>query len=330
MEYFGNLSIIFHWGLYSVPGYMREMKTSKEGNSSEWYMERLTEDPNGYRPLEKNSETKIFHANHYQNIDYFDFSQYFTLDEWDPDRWCIFCRNLGATTVILTARHHDGYCLYPSNFCLHPKQRSSRNILQEFKEAAIRQGLQFGFYYSWFEYHVGMTKEYVNNVIVPQMNELLAYEPNNFWFDGNWQITTNYAQDTILQICTTLREKGIIINDRIYSKTKKVLEHIGLPDNGLSENSLGLASYRVYEDRKIPDHNPGVPFSSIQTIGNSWGANKYTNKYKTGEQLANIYNSTVSNGGNLCLNFGPNEQGLLDTNEMNSAIEMWRIVSGLH
>ena len=319
MEILGELSIIFHWGLYSVPGFMRQ--TKKDGNGSEWILKRLTEDVSGFRPLEKNGESKKFFRETYGDMDYFDLAQFFTLDAWDVDGWMELCKDLGVTTVILTARHHDGFCLYPSNYCLNPKQRSSRDILGEFKNAASKYGLKFGIYYSWFEFDVSMTKNYVDEVIKNQIDELIEYNPDNFFFDGNWEIKTQYAQAEILKICARIKGLDIAINDRIYATDKKILAKIGIP-NGLSENELGMSSYRVYEDRKILNRNPGVPFSSIQTIGNSWGANKYSNRYKTGEELYQMYVTTHRAGGNFCINFGPDEHGQLDIQEMLSAIQL--------
>ena len=57
-------------------------------------------------------------------------------------------------------------------------------IFVVFSDECKKQNIQFGFYYSWFEFGVPFTKIYFKNYCVPQLEELLKYEPNYMWFDG--------------------------------------------------------------------------------------------------------------------------------------------------
>jgi alpha-L-fucosidase len=63
-----------------------------------------------------------------------------------------------------------------------------------------------------------------------------------------------------------------------------------------------------------------VPWQSIQTIGTSWGINKYTNVYKSGDDLLALYKTVENAGGSFLLNLGPDEHGELDPNEVESLV----------
>jgi alpha-L-fucosidase len=188
------------------------------------------------------------------------------------------CKHWGATYVILTAKHHDGFCLWPTKTSIPNVGHSSgsnRDIIGEFKAAAERAGLSFGLYFSWFEFGVSITKKYLNEIVLPQINELQAYQPAIWWFDGNWEIKSKYAERCILSICEELKRQGAQINDRVTRKTSPTTE-------------LGNASFRLFQDRCILESSPGIPWESIQSIGKSWGISKYHNRYKSGSDLLSI------------------------------------------
>lgn len=278
-------------------------KPRREGNGTEWYLKRLTE-TSTFRPIAGCKETKEFHAERYGDRSYFELSDQFLADQWDCDKWMQIWKNCGASYVIITAKHHDGYCMWDTN----TTSRSSavtgprRDVLREFITSAEKYGLAFGIYYSLFEFNVPMTKEFVEEVIVPQFDELLAYNPAIFWFDGNWEIKTKFAAQRVTELWQRAKEFGCIINDRVPNVPKE-------------ENELGLSDYRVFGDRSVLPTNPTVPWESIHTVGNSWGINKYNNCYKSADDILNLYTTVTDLGGKLLLNFGPDEHGVLDENE---------------
>jgi alpha-L-fucosidase len=285
------------------------MKPSrKEGNGTEWYLKRLSE-TSTYRPIAGFKETKEFHANNYPDKNYFDFASDFTASEWDCDEWMELCKRAGASYAIITTKHHDGYCLWPTKTTERNSVASGpqRNLIEEFKASAAKYGLDFGVYYSWMEFDVSMTKKYVDEIITPQIIQLLTYEPQVWWFDGHWTIKTKYAVSKITELCERVKRSGAVINDRIP----------GL-DKDAPPQTLGLANYRVFADRFIPSENLTVSWESIHTIGRSWGIMKQNNVYKTGEQLLQLYRDVTDRGGKLLPNFGPDETGKLDPREVAS------------
>lgn len=215
------ISVIFDWGVYAVPAFDDTKIASKRKiqNGSEWYLARLIE-KSTFRPVSGWKETQSYHNLKFKNNTYEDFANKFTCKNLDFDKWMEVAQSIGAIYVILTARHHDGYCLWdtnstPFNSC---KTGPKIDLVKKFKESALAHGLKFGLYYSWFEFGQSFTKKYVDTITQIQMNELInLYLPDMWFFDGDWTITTKYAKEKINIIIEKIKEKNCNsqINDRI-------------------------------------------------------------------------------------------------------------------
>lgn len=241
----GAIGVIFHWGIYAVPGYA-PVKANPQGlyNGSEWYMLRhMKGDP--------------YHQKVYGNMDYFDFAKQFTPKAGCMKTWMQLCKAVGATYVILTARHHDGFCLWPSKVTKHV---ASRDLLKEFREAALAEGLIFGVYYSWMEFGKGVTKAYLKEVVAPQIEELIAYQPSIWWFDGHWELRSQHSQSTVMDLCKLIKHSlpNTLINDRIAPVSQ----------------GTNKGDYTVSGDRSFPETEL-KEWEHINTIGCSWGYNRF-------------------------------------------------------
>jgi alpha-L-fucosidase len=160
-----SFGVIFHFGLYVIPAYddLKSAKKRKIQNGSEWYLGRLLE-KNTFLPISGYEQTQAFHKTNYGDKLYSDFALEFLTDkekDFDPDSWMKCVKEAGASYVILTAKHHDGYCLWKTKTA--PLYNSADvgckiDILQKFKESAANHGLKFGIYYSWFEFSKSFTK----------------------------------------------------------------------------------------------------------------------------------------------------------------------------
>ena len=302
-----DFGLIFHWGLYSVTAYDDPISARRRRmqNGSEWYLKRLLE-KGDYRPISGWKETQDYHHREFQDLPYSELAQFFDQNHtWQPDEWMALAKEVGATYVILTAKHHEGFCLWPSKtttFC------AEEDYVGRFIASARQHGLKAGIYYSWLEFERSCTKDYIDQVIDPQINELNKYQPDIWWFDGHWDIKTKYGRVKINSICSTLlddEQRQVEINDRLYKDP--VWEN---------PNFLGMATFRVYEDRALPDHKPEVPWEHINTIGLSWGRNITQTDYKSGEDLMDLYQRVKEKGGRFLLNLGPDHDGQLDPREV--------------
>lgn len=297
-----NFGLIFHWGLYSVSAYDDILcaKRRKMQNGSEWYKKRLLENSD-YRPISGHIQTKDFHEKNFKNLKYEDFSEKFTAENWNPYEWMFFAKSIGASYVILTSKHHDGFCLWNTKTTLHNscKTASKLDILKMFETSAKKFGLKFGIYYSWCEFGKNFTIDYVNNVVEPQIKELVKYNPDIWWFDGHWEIKTKYATNKINNIIDNLKKinLNVEINDRIPDKNK--------------------STFFNFTDRYIPTENPNCKWEHINTLGYSWGLNKEQKEkdYKTVNELCKLYEITKNFNGNFLLNLGPDADGTLCKHE---------------
>lgn len=296
-----SYGIIIHYGLYSYYGYddINSAKRRKTQNGSEWYYGRLIDD-NQYRPISGHNSTKTYHKENHGDIGYFDNLNKITNDENKVREWVSVAKSKGATYIILTSKHHDGVLLFHSKTT---SLTSQMDICKVFSDECKKQNIQFGFYYSWFEFGIPFTQTYFQNYCIHHVNELLTYEPNYIWFDGDWKITQKKIQTQIRNMVEYMKTKNIVVNDRI------------------GNNNHDIANYRVFSDRYIPkEPQRDIQWQHINTIGYSWGYNKMQSKhdYKTKQELHKLYNQVNTLGGTFLINLGPNENADIIEEEFNA------------
>lgn len=305
MESLKQISFIFHIGLYSFFGYddIKSARRRKTQNGSEWILERLQQ--RSYRPV-SGSESAQKHFLKY-GVGYNYFSAPFSVNREKIAEWMDICVKCRATSVIITSRHHDGFCLWNTT---KTEKKTREDIVLIFKEEAEKRKLIFGIYYSWFEFLEPMTIDYFDKICIPQINELLRYSPKIIWFDGDWKIKSKTLIEYIRNMTVYLRGNGILINDRICETNKDV------------------ASFYCGSDRFLPSQ-PISNWQHINTIGLSWGYNKEQEEvdYKSGRQLFELFRNVVSLGGNFLLNIGPKHDGELDPRELRSLNEFSELIS---
>lgn len=327
------IGVIFHHGLYNVPAFDDVKSASNRTimNGSEWYLKRLCTDSKSYRPTSGWKETQKYHSDS-KFSNYFEFS---INPDIDFDKWMVIAKSINARYVILTAKHHDGYTLWPSktndnksNFSKEKSDITDVNfgskidLIEKFKQSAIKNKLKFGLYYSWSEFDSkggfkSCTKKYMDNIVKVQIKELIKYEPDYWFFDGDWECKTQYAQSIIDKYVDKIKKHKVQVNDRIGYKDKKS-----------DEKWLGKSTYRVYNDRHIPKKNPGIPWTHINTIGYSWGRNKQQlpEHYKSGQELFELYEKVKMLGGDFLINIGPNSDGTICDEELKSLYEFSEIL----
>lgn len=312
-----DFGIIFHFGLYSIHAFDDPNSIIRRTiqNGSEWYQKRL-EEKGTYRPISGWKETQKYHKINFKDGKYEDFMKDFIIDKWEPEVWMKLCKEIGAKYVILTSKHHDGFCLYPTKTT---KFRTERDIVGEFCLIARKYDLKVGIYYSWYEFNQTCTKKYMDNIISIQVEELSRNNPDIWWFDGDWACKTKYAKEKVRYICEKLKKmnSNIKINDRVCDFR-----------NG---------TYRVFKDRYIPEEKDinlmrgeiKSEWEHINTIGLSWGYNKVQDSklhYKSPETLYELYKKVKGKNGKFLLNLAPDSSGNIDVNEVRIIKEFGKLI----
>ena len=293
-----KLGIFIHWGLYSVPAY-----ASKEGYGEWFYRGLMQKEPERMHIMSYYADTTKPVFDQYKEL-----TKYWHAELWNPEEWAELFQYAGAKYVVLVTKHHDGYCLWDSQY--QPEWNSvtsgpHRNIVEELTNT-IRNwgGLRMGFYYSLPEWtnprHIWMVDpdneigDYVDNYMVPQFKELVGkYKPDLLFSDGDWNNTAEQlrSQELISWYYNTVGADAIV-NNRWGNGTK----HGFLTP----EYSAGIA-------------NTEVPWAECRGLGRSFGLNRNEDldNYMSAQELIQHFVELVAHGGGLTLNVGPNADGTI-------------------
>ena len=255
----------------------------------------------------------------------------------DCRQWCSTAKAAGAKGIIITAKHHDGFCLWPSNFSKHTVRESKwkdgkGDVLKELSQACKEAGLKFGVYISpWDRNHPDYGTEKYNSVFAGMMKEIFQnYSPIwEMWWDGaNGEGPNGKKQEYDWK-----RFENIV---KQYSPKTVVFSDIG-PDIRWVGNENGIAgdpNWNFLETDGFK-RGEGAPPTDTLNQGNYygkrwipaecdvsirpgwfWHANEDA-KVKTPQQLFAIYLKSVGRGANLLLNVPPDNRGLI--NEKDAA-----------
>ena len=255
--------------------------------------------------------------------------------ELDCRQWCRLAKAAGAKGIIITAKHHDGFCLWPSKYSTHTVRESSwRNgkgdVLKELSAACKEYGLKFGVYISpWDRNHPQYGTDAYNHVFVNMMKELFTnYGPIwELWWDG----ANGEGSNGKKQVYDWKRFENLIRN--ISPKTV-IFSDIG-PDcrwvgneNGFAAttnwNYLDTAGFNRGEGGPPPDTlNSGnrfgkswIPAECDVSIRPGWFYHAAEDdKVKSPAELFDLYLKSVGRGANLLLNIPPNGRGLISNND---------------
>ncbi|MCR5013149.1 MAG: alpha-L-fucosidase [Bacteroidales bacterium] len=300
-----KLGIFIHWGVYSVPSF-----ASKEGYA-EWY----------YRGLMTNDDRRDFQERIYgKDFQYEDFAPMFKGELWDPDEWAELFKKSGAKYVLLVTKHHDGYCMWPSQYA--PGWNSvetgpHRDVCGELTDAVRAHGLKMGFYYSlpewtsdihrWYVDPDDSIATYVDTHMIPQMKELITrYKPTVLFTDGEWRNSAEqwHATELISWYYNTVGDEAIV-NDRW--------------GNGQQHGF------------RTPEYSAGItltdrPWAECRGLGRSFALNRNEplENYMSSQELIRHFATLVAAGGGMTLNVGPAADGKIPMLQQERLLELGR------
>jgi alpha-L-fucosidase len=323
-----KFGIFIHWGVYSVPSWApANAPIGVYAKYAEWYWNKLT-----INSGDEHKYFKAFHDSVYgSKVKYQDFATQFKAELFEPERWAdIFVRS-GAKYVVLTSKHHEGYCLWPSEQSWNWNAMDigpHRDLAGDLSKAVKEKGLHMGFYYSLYEWFNPLYKsnvdKYVDEHMLPQMKDLIIrYTPDVFWTDGEWEYPSTTWKST--QFLSWLYnespvKENIVVNDRWGKETRG--KHGG----------YYTTEYDLVNDKKGIVNATAHPWEECRGIGTSFGYNRIEDlgNYTTSQALIELLIEKVSNGGNLLLDIGPTADGIIPVIMQERLLEIgdWLKVNG--
>lgn len=265
----------------------------------------------------------------------------------DCRQWAATAKAAGMKGIILTAKHHDGFCLWPSQYSTHTVRESlwkngQGDLLKELSDACKEYGLKFGVYLSpWDQNHPAYGTPEYNQIFANTLTEVLSNYGEIFeqWFDGanggeghpgksqvyDW----NLFHETVYR----LQPQAIIFSD------------IG-PGCRWMGNEAGIAGATNWSRLNVEGFEPGrngppvdtlnvgnihgkawVPAETDVSIRPGWFYSPSTDdKVKSVDQLMDIYYSSVGRNSNLLLNVPPDRSGRIHQNDSIRLMEFRKAI----
>ena len=259
-----RFGMFIHWGVYAIPG------------RGEW----------------------VYYQEHWDTAEYAKLADEFNPRYYDAREWVRLAQDAGMKYMVLTTRHHDGFCLFDSAVSefTAPRTGAKRDLIAEYAEACHNLGMPMGFYYSLEDWRFPEQLPHL-----PIRDDLSVYEPmveqahaqvrelmSNYgtvdilWYDGGFPGGVWRADE--LNAMARRLQPGIIINNRSGPD-----EDFGTPENQIQ-----------FLDR---------PWEACYTMNDSWGFAEWDRNYKSPTEILHLLSTCVAGGGNLLLNVGPDPEG---------------------
>jgi len=316
-----KFGIFIHWGPYSVPAF------SQVGRYSEWYWCDLVNEKRATHKTVKEFHNRIYGS----KFAYPDFVPDFTCEMFDADQWAKAFKESGAKYVVLTSKHHDGYCLWPSAEADKSWGRPwsstnsgpGRDLLGELTTAVRKtDDVKMGIYYSLYEWYNPLytadVGTFVDKHLIPQFKDVVTkYKPSVIFSDGEWDYPA--AKWKSAEMLTWLFNESeckdeVVINDRW----------------GKGDRHKHGGYYTTEYGAGLP--NAENPWEENRGMAHSFGYSRTERfeDYNSTESLVLMLIDIVSRGGNFLLDIGPTADGRIPPlmEERMAEIGDWLEVNG--
>lgn len=302
MEWWRNdkFGMFIHWGPYAVPAGI--YKGEEIEGIGEWIMDKA----------------KIPVA------EYEAFARQFNPVKFDADQWVKLAYDAGMRYIVITSKHHDGFCLWGSKVSEYDVMDFSpikRDLLSELKVACDKYGIKLCFYYSIMDWHHPDAQaphypeynthkkrnphftRYVDQYLKPQLTELVTeYDPYVLWFDGEWIPEWTHEQGVELYRYLRKIKSDLIINNRI-DKGRQGMS--GMNKEGEFVGDFGTPEQEILENTSEFD------WEACMTMNDTWGFKKNDHNWKSAKVLIHQLIDVAAKGGNYLLNVGPTAEGII-------------------
>lgn len=295
-----KFGVLFHWGLYSVPGIVESWSICSE--DEEWIPRRTDMTYEAYKKW------------------YYSLKDSLNPTLFDPDKWAEIMQDAGMKYMLFTTKHHDGFCTFDSKytdfsiangpFRNDPRKDFARHVFDAFRQKDFMIGCYFSkpdWHSEWFwnpyfatpnrrqnykkERHPDWWKKY-QEFTYNQLEELMTNYGrfDILWLDGGWVKGEDIGLDRLLATVRASSQPGLISVDRTI--------------RGKNEN------YQTPE-RSIPETQLDHPWESCITLSNDWGWVPDA-PYKSAAKVIALLTEVTAKGGCLLLGVGPTAQGTIE------------------
>ena len=315
MQWFldAKYGMFIHFGLYSQLGGI--YKGNDEGRYAEWIQAN--------QQIPKSEYSKL-------------------IDTWNPEKFDAdkivkLAKKAGMKYLVITTKHHEGFCLWNSeytDFDIDNSPMKGRNFIKEISDACKKYGIRFGTYYSiidwnhpshdipntaeeidsshnrWMDLKLveGKKAEYVQ-YMKNQIKELIEkYDTDILWFDGDWVgYWTLEDGNDLYQYCRELKPE-IIINNRV-SKRELFKKDFGTPE------------------QEHPGETLNHYWEACYTMNDSWGFKIKDTDWKSPQVIYEKLQDITGKGGNFLLNVGPDGNGEVPKEAIEILLEVGKMIN---
>ncbi len=292
-----RFGMFIHWGLYAIPaGQWGDVNTH-----GEW--------------IRDTAQIPV--------ADYDKFLTRFNPVKFNADEWVALAKDAGVKYIVITSKHHDGFCLFDSQYTDFDMMSTpfKRDIMKELAQACGKAGIRICWYHSIMDWHhrdylprrpwekkerpeAGADFDRYISYKKNQLRELLThYGPIGvLWFDGQWEGTWNNDLGRDLDAYVRSLQPDIIINSRVGR---------GGGTYGIDQSQGSMGDYGTPEQFIPETAIPGLDWEACMTMNDHWGYNESDANWKSGKQLLRMLIDIASKGGNFLLNVGPTAEGLI-------------------
>ena len=246
--------------------------------------------------------------------------------------WAKLAKRMGAKYVVLTTKHHDGFCLFDSQHTTYTTMHSpaQRDIVREYVEALRAEGLRVGLYYSLVDWH------HPDYPAWQDRQHPLRHDPASEARDaqGDWSRYVRYMQAQVEELCTNYGTIDLFTFDFSYwdfhgekwgatelVKMIRRLQPTAVFNDRLGREGIKQAAPPAYvgdfdhAEQDIPNQpvcnavGERIPWESWFTLNNSWCHSLHDRDWKKPADIIRALVNCVSKGGNLMINVGPDARG---------------------
>lgn len=260
------------------------------------------------------------------------------------EQWVKAIKAGGFTTAILTAKHHDGFCLWPSKYTEHsvknsPYKNGQGDVVREFTEACAKHGIKAGIYLSpWDRHEPTWGKDEYNDFYIGQLTELLTNYGKIWecWWDGAGSTEAVYDWERWATTVRTLQPDAVIFGSlgaTPWVDVRWVGNEKGVagkpcyatidPHSLVVENTWELNHGKLHGKRFIPAEvdvsiRPGWFYHAEQD-----------NMVRTPENLVELWFTSIGSNAGLLLNLPPDRRGLIHENDVKSIKRFSEIITSI-